>query len=202
MVQMLVYLHSNVILTLDVLPQKFHLVKREHGQNAANDGQTIDVVLFFIGPLLEVPGDGAKTVQNIAVQSGNRHGALVVSVMQVRLGWAGNAKNKTFNCIVNCWLIALVLLDLRSISIQLFPVVKDVGQAIVLLGRWWLVQVRTDDFLLLQRPVDYDGVCQFVGVGGKGLGKQFAETSGVDDSELGQGGIYASDVRVHRYALL
>ena len=131
---MLVYLHSNVVLTLDVLPQKFHLVKREHGQNAANDGQTIDVVLFFIGPLLEVPGNAAKTVQNIAVQSGNRHGALVVSVMQIRLGWAGNANNKTFNCIVG-YSTVLVWLDLRSISIQLFPVVENVGQAIVLLGR-------------------------------------------------------------------
>ena len=85
MVQMLVYLHSNVVLTLDVLPQKFHLIKREHGQNAANDGQTFDVGLFFIGPLVEVSGDGAKAVQDVAMQGGNGCWGLVVGIMQVRL---------------------------------------------------------------------------------------------------------------------
>ena len=117
-------------MTLDVLPQKFHLIKREHGQNAANDGQTFDVGLFFIGPLVEVSGDGAKAVQDVAMQGGNGCWGLVVGIMQVRLSRAGNVQIK-FNC-TRC---PLILLDLRSIRIQLFPVVKDVGQTLVILGR-------------------------------------------------------------------
>ena len=92
MAQMLVYLHSNVVLTLDVLPQKFHLVKREHGQNAGNDGQTLDVVLFRIGPLLQVPGDGAQGIEDVPVQSGNGHWALVVGVDQIGLSGAANSQ--------------------------------------------------------------------------------------------------------------
>lgn len=84
----IIFLHGGVVLSLDVLPQEFQLVKREHGQNTANDGQSLDVVLLGIGSLLEVPGDGAQSIEDVPVQSGHGHGALVVGVDQVGLSRA------------------------------------------------------------------------------------------------------------------
>ena len=70
------------------MPQGLDLGEREHGQNAANDGQALEVVLLRVGPLLEVPGDGAQSIDDVLDQSGDGSGALDVSVLQVGQGRA------------------------------------------------------------------------------------------------------------------
>ena len=82
------YLHGGVVEGLDLLPQGLDLGEREHGQNAANDGQALEVVLLRVGPLLEVPGDGAQSIDDVLDQSGDGSGALDVSVLQVGQGRA------------------------------------------------------------------------------------------------------------------
>ncbi len=77
------YLHGGVVKSLDLLPQGLEVGEREHGQNATNDGQALEVVLLRVGPLLEVPGDGAQSIQDVLAQSGDGSGALDVSVLQV-----------------------------------------------------------------------------------------------------------------------
>jgi hypothetical protein len=78
-------LHSDAILVLDIFPQVSQLIQREHGQNTANDSQTIEVVLVGVRVILQIGGNGLETVQDAAVQSLNWGWALGVSTMQIRL---------------------------------------------------------------------------------------------------------------------
>lgn len=82
------HLHSGVVKGLDFLPQGFKFIQREHGQNATNDGQTLNVVLFGIGGLLQILGDGTESSDDVLVQSRDGDGALDVSVNQVGLNGA------------------------------------------------------------------------------------------------------------------
>lgn len=80
---MLKDLHGDVVLALDFLPQGLQVLQREHGQNATNDSQALHVVLFRIGPFLQVLSDGAEGIQNVLEHVGNRDGALQVSLRQI-----------------------------------------------------------------------------------------------------------------------
>ena len=90
-----VNLHNDSILILDIFPQISQLIEREHGQNTANDSQTIEVVLVGIRVLLQIGSNNMETVQDAAVQGLNRCWALGVSAVQVRLnGTAGRTYKK------------------------------------------------------------------------------------------------------------
>jgi hypothetical protein len=79
------HLHSGVVKGFNFLPQGFKFIQREHGENAANDSQTLNVVLFGIGSLLQILGDGTESSNNVLVQSRDGKGAGDVSIDQVGL---------------------------------------------------------------------------------------------------------------------
>ena len=81
-----VLLQSREVFVLDFLPQIPQFIKIHHGENAAHDGQTIDVVLASIGSILEIVGNSIETIQNAALQGLNWSGLPDVSAVQVRLG--------------------------------------------------------------------------------------------------------------------
>ena len=65
------------------------LIQREHGQNTANDGQTVEViVLFGVRVLLQIFDNRPQTVHDAPVQSLNWNWTLGESAMQIRLNGA------------------------------------------------------------------------------------------------------------------
>ncbi len=77
---------------------------------------------------------------------------------------------------------------------------ESVSERLVLLGGGGGSEAGADAFLLLQRPVDDDGVDQILSLGGEGLDQKIAEATGVDNSKE-RIRLSASDVFENRGAL-
>lgn len=63
----------------------------------------------------------------------------------------------------------------------MLELIEDVRQAGPFLGRRRVSETGAEAFLLLQFPVDDDGVDQIFGLGGERLDQEVAESAGVDD---------------------
>lgn len=73
------FLLDNDIFRFHFLPQGSQFIQRKTKNATANDSQTFQVVLFGIGPFLQVSFNGTQRIQNILVQCQYRNGTLQIS---------------------------------------------------------------------------------------------------------------------------